>query len=65
MVSASVPRTSSVISKIDLLKQFNLSLGDVFYINRLAIQAADMSQSGNAGDVKIGACVMTVNGNMY
>jgi hypothetical protein len=34
---ANVPKTSSVVSKIDLLKMYGLSLGDVFYINRLAI----------------------------
>ena len=44
------------------MRLFDLSLGDVINLNRLAMQAADMSTST---EVKIGASVMTVNGNMY
>jgi hypothetical protein len=47
-----------------MLKLFGLSLGEVINLNRLAMQAADMSQGSN-NDVRIGASVMTVNGNMY
>ncbi len=59
--------TSSVGAKIELLKVFGLTLGDVFNLNRLAIQAADMSQSSNGGqaEFKIGAAVMTAQGNIY
>ena len=58
----STAKTSSVSAKLDLMRLFDLSLGDVINLNRLAMQAADMSTSS---DVKIGASVMTVNGNMY
>ena len=44
------------------MKLFGLSLGDVINLNRLAMQAADMSTST---ETKIGASVMTLNGNMY
>jgi cytidine deaminase len=44
---------------------FGLSLGDVINLNRLAMQAADMSIQANSSEVKIGASVMTVNGNIY
>ena len=47
-----------------MLKLFGLSLGEVINLNRLAMQAADMSQGSN-NDVRIGASVMTVNGSMY
>jgi cytidine deaminase len=53
-----------VNSKLELIRLFGLSLGDVINLNRLAMQAADMSIQANA-QVKIGASVMTVNGNMY
>lgn len=44
------------------MKLFGLSLGDVINLNRLAMQASDMSTSA---DVKIGASVLTINGNLY
>jgi cytidine deaminase len=58
------PSNSSVNSKLELIRLFGLSLGDVINLNRLAMQAADMSIQANA-DVRIGASVMTINGNMY
>ncbi|CDW72796.1 glucose-bisphosphate synthase [Stylonychia lemnae] len=51
--------------KIELLRQYGLSLGDVFNLNRLAIQAAEMSNQGTSSEVKIGASVMTISGTMY
>ena len=35
--NAVVPKTTSVGAKIDLLKMYGLSLGDVYNLNRLAI----------------------------
>eukprot|EP00347_Sterkiella_histriomuscorum_P010251 403377011 len=52
-------------TKIDLLRTYGLTLGDVINLNRLAIQAAEMSTQNFSTDVKIGASVMTINGNMY
>jgi len=51
--------------KIELLKQYGLSLGDVINLNRLAIQASEMSCVASQSDFKIGASVLTLNGNMY
>lgn len=51
-------------AKIELIKMFGLTLGDVINLNRLAIQASDMSQSPTS-EIKVGASVLTTNGNMY
>ena len=68
-ISKTIPVTSSVGTKIELLKLFGLSLGDVYNLNRLAIQAADMTQGGGSTgsypEMKIGAAVMTAQGNIY
>lgn len=63
-MAPSPPRTSSVGRKVDMLRLFGLSLGDVINMNRLAMQASYMSQ-GPSSEVRVGACVMTVSGNMY
>jgi cytidine deaminase len=61
-------RCNSVGKKLELLRHFGLSLGDVYNLNRLAIQASEMSMvsSGlSVPEVKVGAAVMTSLGNMY
>jgi hypothetical protein len=63
-VGTSGQGNTSVGAKIELLKLFGLTLGDVINLNRLAMQAADISQT-QSGEFKIGASVLTVNGNMY
>ena len=63
-MTSQVSSEKQSLGKIELLKLFGLSLGDVINLNRLAIQAADMT-SAQQIDVKIGASVLTTNGYMY
>ena len=60
--AAMMPKMTTMSAKLELMRLFGLSLGDVINLNRLAMQAAENTTSN---DERIGAAVMTKSGNMY